>query len=104
MKLIEFCSKYKYIIALLVFAFCLFFGENSILETRKLNRQISELKTELQKYKQRAGNVKTQNSTLTNSSSEETEEYLRKHHGLKKDNEDVFRIIPPKSTGKSKSN
>ena len=104
MKLLEFCSKYKYIIALLVFAFCFFFGEGSILETRKLNKQISELNAELQKYKLRASNVKTQNSTLTNSSPEETEEYLRKHHNLKKDNEDVFRIVSPKNGRKSKSN
>lgn len=102
MKLIEFCSKYKYIIALIVFGFCFFFGENSILERHKLNRKISDLKDELQQHKQRASNVKTHNSTLTNSSIEETEDYLRKHHNLKKDNEDVFRIVPSKS--KSTSN
>ena len=104
MKILEFCSKYKYIIALLVFVFCLFFGENSILETRKLSRKISDLKTELQQHKQRASSVKTQNSTLTNSSPEETEEYLRKHHNLKKDNEDVFRIVSQKTEEKTKNN
>jgi len=93
MKLLEIFSRYKYIIALAVFAFFFFFGENSILERRKLNQKISDLKEELQLYKQSASSVKTQNSTLTNSSSEETEEYLRKHHNLKKDNEDVFRIV-----------
>ena len=102
MKILEFCSKYKYIIALLVFIFCLFFGENSILEKRNLSRKISDLRIELQQHKQHANNVKTQNTTLTNSSPEETEEYLRKHHNLKKDNEDVFRIVPQKTERKTK--
>ena len=96
MKFIEICSKYKFIIAIAIFAFCLFFGENSILETRKLNKRIKDLETELRIYQQSASGAKTQNSTLTNSAPEETEEYLRKHHSLKKENEDVFRIIPPK--------
>ena len=93
MKFIEFCSKYKYFIAVAVFAFCLFFGENSILETHRLNKRIDDLEKELHEYQQSTSRVKTQNATLTNSSEEETEEYLRKHHNLKKDNEDVFRII-----------
>ena len=92
MRLIEFCSKYKYLIAISVFAFCLFFGENSILETRKLNKRIDDLEKELHGYRQSATRVKTQNSTLTNSTDEEKEEYFRKHHNLKKENEDVFRV------------
>ena len=93
MKILEFCSKYKYVIAIGIFVFCLFFGGNSILETRQLKKRIAELENELHEYKQRAKNVKTQNATLTNRTDEETEEYLRKHHNLKKDNEDVFRIV-----------
>ena len=93
MKIIERCSKYKYLIATAIFAFFLFFGENSILEKRKLSKRIEDLEKELYEYRQSANRVKTQNSTLTNSSDEEIEEYLRKHHNLKKDNEDVFRIV-----------
>ncbi|MCL2131842.1 MAG: septum formation initiator family protein [Lentimicrobiaceae bacterium] len=96
MRFIEICSKYKYIIAVVIFAVCFFFGENSILETRQLDKRINDLKTELREYKQSASSVKTQNSTLTNSTMEETEEYLRKHHNLKKENEDVFRIVQQK--------
>jgi len=96
MRFIEFCKKYKYLIAMGVFVFFLFLGENSILETHKLNRQISDLETELLRHKLCASNVKAQNATLTNSTDEETEEYLRKHHNLKKENEDVFRIVQPK--------
>ena len=96
MKFIEICSKYKYVIAIVIFAFCFFFGENSILETRKLNKRISDLETELRIYKHSASGVKTHNSTLVNSVPEETEAYLRKHHSLKKENEDVFRVVPRK--------
>jgi len=97
MRFIEFCRKYKYLIAMGIFVFCFFFGENSILETHKLNKQINDLESELLIYKECASNVKTQNSTLTNSTDEETEEYLRKHHNLKKVDEDVFRIVQQKS-------
>ena len=97
MKFIEICSKYKYAIAVAVFALCLFLGENSILETRRLNKRINDLETELYQYKQIANNVKAQNSTLTNSTEEETEEYLRKHHNLKKENEDIFRVVQQKN-------
>ena len=93
MKFIEFCSKYRYLIAIAIFAFCLFLGENSILETHRLNKRIDDLEKELHKYRQSANRVKIQNSTLTNNTEEETEEYLRKHHNLKKENEDVFRIV-----------
>jgi len=96
MKFIKFCEKYKYLIAIGIFAFCLFFGENSILETRKLNKQINDLEDELVRYKLCAINVKAQNSTLANSTDEEIEEYLRKHHNLKKMNEDVFRVVQSK--------
>jgi cell division protein FtsB len=96
MRFIEFCKKYKYLIAIGVFAFFLFFGENSILETRRLNKRIGDLKTELHRYQQTASSNKTQNSTLTNCTDEETEEYLRKHHNLKKESEDVFRIVQQK--------
>ena len=100
MKLLEFCSKYKYVIAIIIFAFCLFFGENSILERRQLNKRIDDLEKELQQHKQSASRMKTQNATLTNRTPEETEEYLRRHHNLKKDNEDVFRIVSEKSEKK----
>ena len=96
MRFIELCKKYKYLIAIGIFALCLFFGENSILETRKLNKQINDLESELLRHKLCANNVKTQNSTLINSTDEEIEEYLRKHHNLKKENEDVFRVVQPK--------
>jgi cell division protein FtsB len=78
---------------MVVFAFCLFLGENSILETRKLKSEIKELNAKLKECKLSTDNVKTQNATLTNSTYEETEAYLRRQHQLKKDNEDVFRIV-----------
>jgi len=104
MKFIEFCSRYKYIIALGIFAFCLLAGDNNIFQIYRLNSRISDLGAELREYKQTSANVKTQNSTLINSTSEEMEEYLRKHHNLKKDNEDVFRIVSSKSIEKTRKN
>ena len=98
MRFIEFCSRYKYVIATVIFALCLLLGENSILEIPRLNREIKDKEAELYGYKQSASNVRTPNATLTNSTDEEIEDYLRKHHNLKKENEDVFRIVQPKST------
>ena len=92
MKVIEFCKKYKYVLTLLVFAAYLFFGENNVLENVKLDSEIKRLKHELQNYRVQIANTKAQNAISSYSTKEEQEEYFRKQHHYKKENEDIFRI------------
>ncbi|MDR0368493.1 MAG: septum formation initiator family protein [Bacteroidales bacterium] len=93
MKIIEFCKKYKYALTLMVFAAYLFFGENNLTENHKLNAEIKRLESELQHYNTMILNVKSQNALSAFSSKEEKEEYFRKQHHYKKENEDIFRIV-----------
>lgn len=93
MKILEFCKKYKYILTLLVFIAYLVFGENNITQSYKLNSEIKRLESELQNYNAMISNTKNQNSLSSYSSREEKEEYFRKQHHYKKENEDIFRIV-----------
>jgi cell division protein FtsB len=92
MKVIAFCKKYKYILTLLIFAAYLFFGENNVLENVKLDSEIERLKHELQKYHGQIANTKKQNAISSYSTKDEQEEYFRKQHHYKKENEDIFRL------------
>ena len=93
MKIINFCIKYKYVLTIIVFLLYLFFGDNNIIENRKRNNELKNLKNELQHYKTNVESVKTQNNLSTVNTKEEQEEYFRKHHYLKKEDEDIFRIV-----------
>ena len=93
MRIINFCIRYKYILTVATFVAYLIFGENSISKKRQLNKEIKELKTELQYYKSIVENIKTQKNLSSISSKEDEEEYFRKYHFLKKEDEDVFRLV-----------
>ena len=93
MRIINFCVRYKYVLTVAVFITYLIFGENSISIKRQLNREIKELNNELQDCKSTVENIKTQKKLSSISSKEDEEEYFRKYHFLKKENEDVFRLV-----------
>ena len=93
MKVIEFCSKYKYILTVIAFAAYLVFGENNLLENHKLNFEIRALNSELQKYKETIDDMKRQNAVSFYTTLEEQEEYFRRQYHYKKENEDVFRLV-----------
>lgn len=93
MKILEFCKKYKYILTLLVFVAYLIFGENNVAQSYKLNTEIKRLESELQDHNDLISNTKNQNILSSYSTKEDKEEYFRKQHHYKKENEDIFRIV-----------
>ena len=93
MKIINICVKYKYVLTIIVFLVYLFFGDNNIFESRKWNKEIENLNNELEHNKTIVANLKTQNNLSSINTEEEREEYFRKRHYLKKENEDIFRIV-----------
>jgi cell division protein FtsB len=97
MKIINFCIKYKYLLTIAVFLLYLFFGDNNIFENRKWNKEIKELDNKLKYCKVAVDNIKTQNNKSSITTKEEEEEYFRNHLYLKKNNEDVFRIVYDKN-------
>ena len=76
-----------------VFVAYLIFGENSVLKIRQMNKKIEDLNNELQYYKALVESIKNQNNLTSIKSKEDEEEYFRMYHHLKKENEDVFRLI-----------
>jgi cell division protein FtsB len=97
MKIINFCIRYKYVLTIAVFLLYLFFGDNNIFENRKWNKEIKELDNKLKYCKMTVDNIKTQNNLTSVTTKEEEEEYFRNHLYLKKNNEDVFRIVYDKN-------
>ena len=93
MKIIEFCKKYKYILTLLAFVAYLIFGENNVVQSHRLNVEIERLESELHNQKVMILNTENQNTLSSYSSKEDKEEYFRKQHHYKRENEDIFRIV-----------
>ena len=93
MKIIHFCIKYRYVLTVIVFLLYLFFGDNNVIENSKKKQKLKNLEIELQHYKSAVASVKTQNNLSTVNTKEEQEEYFRKHLYLKKEDEDIFRIV-----------
>jgi len=77
----------------IVFGLYLLLGESNIFKNQKLDKEIANLERDLQGYKKTIADIKTQNSFFSMNSKEDQEKYFRKHHYLKKDNEDIFRIV-----------
>ena len=93
MKVINFCIRYKYVLTVIVFMLYLFLGDNNVIENSKKNKEIKKLENDLQHYKTTVASMKTQNNLSSVNTKEEREEYFRKHHYLKKEDEDIFRIV-----------
>ncbi|MDR1879234.1 MAG: hypothetical protein LBQ64_06700 [Bacteroidales bacterium] len=58
-----------------------------------MNKEIKALEMELQQYQTAVTTIKLQNTLSPVIVKEEREEYFRKRHHLKKENEDIFRIV-----------
>jgi len=80
-------------LTIIVFLLYLFLGDNNIIESRKRSKELKSIDNELQRHRAAVANVKTENYLSTVNTKEEREEYFRKYHYLKKENEDVFRIV-----------
>jgi len=82
--------KNKYVAATLVFLifFC-FLGENNIIVTRKLQREVSELRREVEMLRSDLQRDSTEASTLYDNP-DALEAYGREHYYMKRPEEDIF--------------
>jgi len=93
MRVVNFCVRYKYVLTIVIFLLYLFFGDSNILKNRELKKEIEKLENELEHCKITVSDIKGQNNLSIVTTKEDEEEYFRKRHHLKKENEDVFRIV-----------
>lgn len=92
MKLLQLIKKYRWGIAFIVFLGYFLFGEGGVFQHRKLDKEIRQLKAELEMQKNLILQLQEQNNELIQNSQSNQENFLRTHLYLKKDDEDVFRI------------
>lgn len=83
----------KYFLALLVvLVWLVFFDTHSLLQQRRMNRQLKELRLEREFYLEEIKRDSTAIDRLTNDP-EELERFAREQYLMKKQGEDVFLII-----------
>jgi cell division protein FtsB len=86
----------KYLIATAIFLVFLFFGDkNNIIDQVKLHRQYSKVKKEHAYYKKQIDEANRQYKELF-SSGKNLEKFAREKYLMKRDDEDVFVIVPEK--------
>ena len=91
----------KYILVLLAFAIWMLFLDNySYLEHRVLNKEINELESNIQYYKNEITQDSIKIKKLQNT--DEIEKYAREKYYMKKNNEDVYIIEYETEENKSK--
>ncbi len=82
--------KNKYVAATLIFLlFFLFIGENNLMVTRKLKREVSELNKEAQLIREGIEQDSIAAVSLIGNP-EAIETYGREHYYMKRQNEDIF--------------
>ncbi len=91
-KVWELIKAYKWLIAFVIFALYMFFGEAGIPRHRQLNKEIKQLKNELKHQQELITELHEQNKHLMKQSNDNQEEFMRTHLYLKQDDEDVFRV------------
>lgn len=85
-----FVGRYKYIIALSVFAvIVIFLDENSVIRRMKYDREIRELQSEISKYKAEYEESTRKLNELT-ANPEAIERIARENYLMKKPNEDIY--------------
>jgi len=81
----------RYILVLLIFCiWMLFFDTNSWLNHQKLNKELSEIETNINYYKTEIKKDSAIINTLKDST--EIEKFAREHYFMKRENEDVYII------------
>ncbi|MDY6288465.1 MAG: septum formation initiator family protein [Bacteroidales bacterium] len=84
--------KNKYVAATLIFLlFFLFLGENNVMVTHKLNREVSELNKEADLIRQGIEQDSIAAVSLIDNP-EAIETYGREHYYMKRQNEDIFLV------------
>ncbi|MEO6168000.1 MAG: septum formation initiator family protein [Chitinophagales bacterium] len=89
-------SKNKYLIASVAFlSWMLFFDNNDIISQVQLRMKLSEYRNKKEYYEQKISEVKKEKQELlTNQQS--LEKFAREQYMMKKDDEDLFVIVPEK--------
>ncbi len=86
--------RYRYAITLGVFAlWMLFFDQNNMIEQFKLRRQLNNLKAEKEYYIREMEKAQQEYDELF-TNQESLEKFAREKYLMKKDNEDIFVIVP----------
>lgn len=92
MKVLAWIVHYKFIIVFVLFLSYLFFSENNILLHFTLKKEISALEKENELLQIKNNQMKIYNQEI-NKNKDAMELYMREYYFLKKENEEIFRII-----------
>ena len=92
MKVLAWIVHYKFIIVFVLFLSYLFFSENNILLHFTLKKVISALEKENELLQIKNNQMKIFNQEI-NKNKDAMELYMREYYFLKKENEEIFRII-----------
>lgn len=92
--------KNKYVIVLAAFlAWMIFFDNNDLISQVQLRLKLAEYRSKQEYYEQKIAEVKQKKKELlTNQQS--LEKFAREQYMMKKDDEDLFVIVPEKETRK----
>ncbi len=93
--------KNKYFLATIAFlVWMLFFDRNDIMSQYEYRTQLNQLEQEKEFYTKEIQQVTTDLQELS-SNRAKLEKFAREKYHMKKDNEDVYVIVPEKKEGKS---
>ncbi len=89
-----FRNKY-FLVSLIFLVWMLFFDKNDLISQYQYHRQVNKLKQEQEFYEKETAKVYKELDEL-NSNPQKLEKFAREKYLMKKDNEDVFVIVPEK--------
>ena len=92
MKIFAWIGKYKYLILILLLISYLSLSENNLFLSIKLKKEIKKLEKENQQLLNKIEQMKKINQEI-NKNKDAMELYMREYYFLKKENEEIFRII-----------
>ncbi len=90
-KTIAGLNRYQLFIVVALIAMLFFFSDSSLLKRMKYDRQIRDLKRQIEFYRAQIDTNKTKLNELQ-SSREDLEKFARENYLMKKENEEVFII------------
>ncbi|HNP21303.1 MAG TPA: septum formation initiator family protein [Panacibacter sp.] len=92
---IIYAATNKYLVASVIFAVIILFTDhNNLFEQMQRQSELSDLATKKAYYQQEISNTRKELSDLSNNAAA-IEKYAREKFLMKRDNEDVFVVLPP---------
>src|ERR1035438_5476029 len=95
-RLIDLFKNKYFLVSLAFVVWMIFFDKNDLFSQYQYHQQVSKLKQERDFYLKETAKVAKDLDELT-SNPEKLEKFAREKYLMKKDNEDVFVIVQPKS-------